>query len=251
MLKFFSRTRASARRQSVALGVVPVVLGLALVAAASSTAFAQSSSVPVTPTEKFFAHFDLGVEGMGSLTSNTSGNITVPTSNNYGGYLTDSPSTTVGYLLNVSYTKSPYFGIEFNYNYARYTENYTYPVATGVASAPFTYRPLGVQTNAKEYTLGYVAHIPHEIAGLKPFVGAGAGSIGFKPTPNGGEGFNTQARMAYFYELGVNKPLGEHFGLRVEFRQVFFLAPDFGQNYLTNIQHTNTVEPAAGFYIHF
>jgi len=238
MLKFFSRTRATARRQSVALGVVPVVLGLALVAVASSAAFAQSSSVPVTPTEKFFAHFDAAVEGTGAITGNTSGKVTVSTAPNYGTVLTDTPSSTVGFLLNLTYTKSPYFGLELNYDYARYTQN-------------FSYAPLGVQANAKEYTIGYVAHIPHDIAGLKPFVGAGAGTLAFRPTPNGGEGFNTQARMAYFYELGVNKPLGDHFGLRAEFRQVFHLAPDFGQNYLTNLQHTSTIEPAAGFYIHF
>ena len=55
----------------------------------------------------------------------------------------------------------------------------------------------------------------------------------------------------YFYEAGAEAPFNEHFGARVQFRQLFFIAPDFGQNYLTNVQHTSTIEPAFGFYLHF
>jgi len=92
----------------------------------------------------------------------------------------------------------------------------------------------------------------HEIFGLQPYLGAGAGSTGFKPTRFGGEGAPEQARATYYYSLGVQKPLGEgHFGLRAGFRELFFLDPDFGQNYLTILKHANTYEPQAGFYLRY
>ncbi len=92
----------------------------------------------------------------------------------------------------------------------------------------------------------------HTLFGLQPFASVGAGSIEFKPTPHGGQGAPKQARMAYYYNVGLQQELFEsHFGLRAGFRQVFFLAPDFGQNYLTIKQHTITSEPSIGFYFRF
>jgi hypothetical protein len=58
--------------------------------------------------------------------------------------------------------------------------------------------------------------------------------------------------MTYYYAVGAEKSvLSPHFGLRVQLRQTFFKAPDFGQNYLTIQQHTWTFEPGAGFYLKF
>jgi hypothetical protein len=240
MLKFFCRTQAIARTPRVVFGTVPV-LGLALgltLLVASSPAQAQSSSTPKTPIEKLGDHIDVAVSGDGEITKNTSGPITVPTATNYGTTLTQSPSNTVGVLVSLRYIAKPYFGLEFNFGYARYTENYSYA-------------PYGVQTNAKEYTLGYVGHLKRQIYGVTPFAGAGAGTTAFKPTRLGGESLNEQARMTYFYEAGAEAAFSPHFGARVQFRQLFFLGPDFGQNYLTIVRHTDTIEPAFGLYLHF
>jgi hypothetical protein len=57
--------------------------------------------------------------------------------------------------------------------------------------------------------------------------------------------------MAYYYSLGVDDAISPHFGFRAQFRQAFFLAPDFGQNYLTILHHTSTIEPGVGFYLRF
>ena len=77
--------------------------------------------------------------------------------------MTDVPGNTLGALVQIGYTVKPYVGFQFNYGYARFTQKYTFgdnPV-------------LGVQANASEYTLGYVAHLPFTTFGLKPFVGGG------------------------------------------------------------------------------
>ena len=144
----------------------------------------------------------------------------------------------MGALVNIRYVAKPYVGFEFNFTYARYTENYSY--------APF-----GVQTNADEYTLGYIVTPKHTIFGLQPFASAGLGSTKFKPTAGGGQNLNAQARATYYYSLGVQEDIYPHFGVRASFRQAFFLAPDYGQNYLTIKQHTYSSEPTLGFYLRF
>ena len=61
-----------------------------------------------------------------------------------------------------------------------------------------------------------------------------------------------QARAAYYYSIGAeNTVFSSHFGVRAQFRQVFFLAPDFGQNYLTIKHRTSTFEPGFGFFLRF
>jgi hypothetical protein len=182
---------------------------------------------------------DLGISAVGSFNSESSGTAIVvakPTTVNL------SPGNTLGALITIRYTKSPLLGAEFNYGYARYTDTFT----------PFGSQPFaGVQQNASEYTLGYVAHI-RPVFGVHPFASVGLGTIAFRPTPRGGEGLINQARAAYYYSVGAEQSvLSPHFGIRVQIRQVFFKAPDFETNYLTIQQHTSTFEPGIGFYLHF
>jgi hypothetical protein len=213
------------------LSCVRTLLFCLLATLAGSTAKAQA---PPSALSRFFSHVDFGASGIGAFTKTVSGvnYLNVP--------VTQSASSTFGALVMVRYTKSPYIGGEFNYTYARYTEAYT------------TYFPGGVQTNASEYSLGYVAHPQHKIFGADPFLSAGAGSTAFRPTAHGGQGLSTQARATYYYNVGLEKPVfSEKFGLRVNFRENFYLAPDYGQNYLTILKHTTTFEPGFGFYYKF
>jgi len=160
---------------------------------------------------------------------------------NAGQLESDEQSNTVGALVNIHYVVKPMVGIEFNYLYSRYTENFSWP------SNP----AFGVQTQADEITLGYIVHPKVNFFGLQPFVSAGAGSTEFKPTAHGGQSLPTKARATYYYSIGVQEDLSPHIGLRAGFRQTFFLAPDFGQNYLTILQHTTSYEPTGGFYLRF
>ena len=201
-----------------------------LLCLASAAACAQN---PVTALDRQLDRIDLGVSGMGEFTNSVTG------TNYLGTKLTQQPSNTLGALINIRYIKSPLLGLEFNYTYARYTQNFS------------SYIVGGAQTNANEYSLGYIAHTP-KILGVQTFVSAGAGSTQFKGTQGGGQGLPTQARMTYYYSAGVEQSvISPHFGIRAEFRQAFFLAPDFGQNYLTIKQRQISTEPAVGFYLHF
>jgi hypothetical protein len=206
----------------------------------AATAVAQTDAgIPESPLVKQLHKFDLGISGVGIYNTTVSGPVSSPVANQPSSNVTQFGSNTAGALVTIRYVAKPYVGLEFNYGYARYTENYSVS-------------PLQIQTKASEVTFGYIATPPHEIFGLQPYIGAGAGTQAFTPTPHGGQGAPEQARATYYYTLGVQKALGEgHFGLRAGFRELFFLDPDFGQNYLTITKHANTYEPQIGFYLRY
>lgn len=217
---------------------------LPLAAAFALTYSAVAAQEPVTMAQKQLSRIDLGVSGAGEFNRNVSGPIVATGSGNTGQIVGVSPSTTLGALVTVRYIAKPYLGLEFNYGYARYTENFS--------NVPGNLPNLGVQTKVNEYTVGYVITPPYPIFGFQPFVSVGAGSMAFKPTPRGGVGLSTQARADYYYSGGIQQEyFSSHFGLRAAFRQNFFIAPDFGQNYLTIKQRTSTIEPTIGFYLKF
>ena len=198
-----------------------------------------------TKLDRQLSYIDLGVQAAGQFTSSTSGTVTIPAVEQ-GLPVSQNASSTVGALVTLRYSPRPYLGAEINGSYARYTENFTY-----------TPRPLGselfqIQTQANEFTFGYLVTPPYSIFGVKPYASAGVGVMRFAPTAGGGEQAPSMVRPAYYYNLGVEQSLsGGRFGLRVGFRQVFFIAPDFYQNYLTINKHIATSEPIVGVYVHF
>jgi opacity protein-like surface antigen len=216
------------------------ILGTATV----STAHAQAtSSGPTTELGRQLQRMDLGISGADFITKGVSG------VNEAGDPVSLSTSSTLGALVQIRYVHSPLVGFEFNYGYARLTENFNF-----ATSNPFgpPVGPFPVQTRDDEYTFGYVAHLPRfSYHGIQPFAGAGAGTTAFKPTTGGGEGLPEKARMTYYYTVGAEDMVTQHFGIRLQFRQLFYKAPDFGQNYLTIQQQTITSQPTFGFFLKY
>jgi hypothetical protein len=212
-----------------------------LAATAGSAAKAQTSQNPAL--DRQLNRLDLAVTASVILGTDSNGTVILnaePTAVNL------SPSNTVGPLVTIRYTVKPLVGFEFNYGYARFTQNFTPFGAPPPGSSPNG----GVQQNTAEYTFGYVAHFsPHH--GITPFAGVGLGTLDFRPTPNGGEGLLPQARATYYYTVGGDYMLSTHFGARAQFREQFYLAPDFETNYLTIHAHTTTFEPGFGFFARF
>ncbi len=199
---------------------------------ATPAANAQASSGTST-LDRQLERVDFSINGVGSFTPDISG------TNYLGQHLDIKTSSTLGALIQLRYTKSPWIGAEVNLGYARYTRDYN------------LYFTGSVQSNTVEYTAGYVAHPPHPILGMQPFISAGGGLLYFHPTSGGGKGLPNQGAGTYYYSVGVEKMVLQHFGVRGQFRQLFYLAPDFYQNYLNVNQRTYTFEPGAGFYLHF
>jgi hypothetical protein len=221
------------------------VLAIALLACSLSAGAQDSSSDTPPPSllSKQLSRVDLGISGAGLFNQTVTGKVQPKggSAPNYGTTLSDEQSNTAGVLVNIRYTARPLIGFEFNFLYSRYVENFSYP-----PPAPF-----GVQTGANEFTLGYLIQPRIDVFGLQPFASVGAGATEFKPTAHGGEGLPKQARMTYYYNVGLQKDIFPYLGLRAGFRETFFLAPDFGQNYLTNLQRTSSIEPNIGFYLRF
>ncbi len=210
---------------------------------------AQDASPAITRTSRILSHFDLGVAGTAFFTRNVTG--TVNQSVLGAPYpVTQSASTAAGVLVTIRGQKSAYKGLEFNYSYGRTTESYTC-CNQSTTGAPVG-SPFQSQATANEYSFGYLVRPERTFFGFKPYVSGGAGVMEFKPTKNGGQGLQTQGRAAYYYSLGgENYLIGDTIGLRIGIRQIFFKAPDFGQNYLTIVKTTFVTEPQAGIYLHF
>jgi hypothetical protein len=218
----------------------PSVFFCLLLTAAGSTAEAQTtSSNPAL--DRQLSRIDLGVLGVGVFNKNSNG--FAPVNGHANTAVTLNPSNTAGVVVSLRYTVKPLVGFEFNYGYARYTDLFT----------PFGSQPNGgVQQNASEYTFGYVVHSKKQYFGLTPFASGGAGTTVFRPTPGGGLALPEQARATYYFSVGAETTvLSPHFGIRAQYRQVFFKAPDFETNYLTIQQHTTTYEPGFGFFLRF
>ena len=216
------------------------VLFCLLLTAAGSTAKAQTTSQN-PGLDRQLSRIDLAVTGVGVFNQSSHGVATVNGLANTPVNL--SPGNTAGAVVTLRYVVSPFVGFEGNYGYARYTDTFT----------PFGSQPsAGVQQNASEYTFGYVAHTRKQYFGVSPFASAGLGTMVFRPTPGGGEALPEQARAVYYFSIGAETTvLSPHFGIRAQYRQVFFKAPDFLTNYLTIQQRTTTYEPGVGFFLRF
>jgi hypothetical protein len=217
---------------------------------------------PPTAFQKQLAKIDLGVVAAGELSTSDSGieqrDADVVTTTSTSSTLLDiKPSSTVGELGTVRYTMKPYLGFEFNFGNLRYTQDYTFTTTTKTTGGTTTitnpnFLVGGIQSGVRELTFGYVAHLKYHPFGITPFLGAGGGTIKFTPTRGGGQGLPFQYRAAYYYQLGLedNFP-NSPFGMRLGFRQLIYLAPDFLQNYLTITRRTRTSEPTIGFFVRF
>ncbi len=234
------------RRLGIHGALTTAVACATFLTASASTARAQDvPEVQKTALDRQLDRVDIGVMGVGQFSTNSNG------TNYLAQSLNTVPSNTVGALVTVRYVKSPLIGFEFNYGYARYTENFTL-VNSAASPAGATDLTLPIQTNANEYTLGYVAHTRGLHYGLQPYASVGLGTIAFKPTNGGGQGFLEQARAAYYYSVGVETPLyHKYFGLRAAFRQSIYLNPDYETNYIRDLKRTINSEPGAGFFIRF
>ena len=229
--------KVSSRRITLA------ILAVCLATTAVSASHAQDTPNPHPELDRILSRIDFGVSGAGQFTTNTNG------TGESGLPVTLSPSNTLGVLIQLRYIKSPFIGAEFNVAYARYTQNYTFTELVPGGSAS---EILAIQNNALEATFGYVVHTPRLYYGVQPFASVGAGTIDFRPTKGGGEGTTSQARAAYYYNVGAETTaFSPHFGIRASFRQLFANAPDFQETYLRDHRHAVTSEPTAGFFLRF
>ena len=198
---------------------------------------------PASAQRKYFAHDDVALSGSYVVGTSVTGTIpgSVPPNSQ-----TEKPSTSGAIMFTGRYTRSKFIGFEGNFSFTRLDEDFS-----GIA--PGTKQQFligGAQSTIEEFSLGYIAHAP-TMFGVVPFAGAGIGVLSFEPTPYGGQSLPPQARMEYYGTIGADAAITPHFGVRAQFRDLIYKAPDYGQNYLTTGKRTQTFEPTIGFYLRF
>jgi hypothetical protein len=190
-------------------------------------------------------HFDISLNAAGLLAKQTSWNGIVQTSTKSGAFL-----ATARWRFNARHS------IEANYARGNDSQIYT---------TPNIFR---IQSNVTEFSGAYVFS-PVETEKLEPFVFAGAGALAFNP-------FNTfvnttqvavpsvrQTEFAVLYGAGVDykifssipvirsSPAATHMALRLQYRGLFYKAPNFKNPSLFTGSRGHLAEAAIGLVIKF
>jgi opacity protein-like surface antigen len=174
---------------------------------------------------------EIGVQGVGFFTKDSSGN-----------GINQHATDTGGFLLSYRYHFNRWLAADASYGYARNTQqNFT-------SSGPFS-----AQANVHQATGALVLTVPHRIFKLNPYVLAGAGALIFDPTGNGGivSGAQGQSKPAFVYGGGADYDLTKHFTLRAEYRGLVYERPDYDLAAVHSGATTHTAQPSAGIAFRF
>jgi opacity protein-like surface antigen len=179
------------------------------------------------------ARSEIGAQGTGFFTTDTTGPGTTQRSTYTGGLL-------VGYR----YSFNRWLAAEGVYGYNRNTQEYIAPV--GFAR---------VQSNIHQATGGLAFRLPAPARfRFSPYLLAEGGALIFDPTGNAFASVAAAQRQAtgvFAYGGGTDFPLFRHVALRAEYRGLAYRAPDFGLSTLNTNAIIHTAEPSAGIVFRF
>jgi opacity protein-like surface antigen len=177
--------------------------------------------------QKALHNDEVSIGGFFQFTSNASGNS-----------ITDTPTKSLGGEAAFSHSYHPLLGWQFSYDYSRFAEKYTG-------------QPFGYQHNLHVFSGDYYLHGVQAL-GFRPYAMAGISAVVFSPSLNGGQNAAWQARPGANFGAGVQIPLlTNNFGVELQYRGLYYKAPDFGQAKLTTNAWRLTSEPTAGIYVRF
>ncbi len=187
----------------------------------------SASFAPQAGAQSFFKNSDVAVSAFGQFTSSVSGNgITLGTTDSVGGQAA------------FRHSYHWWLGFEGSYNYTRFSEFYS--------NLPFP-----VQHNTHEFAASYLVS-GTSVLGFRPFAQVGVSALVFSPSLNGGQNVSWQGEPAFNYGVGVNHSLlSSHFGIRVQYRGIYYKAPDFNDAALQTGKSRLTSEPMVGVYFRF
>ena len=178
--------------------------------------------------------FEVGVNGAGVLSKESDGN---------GVRLT--PTQGWGVLASLGLKLAAKHALELNY--ARTNDSQLYN------ASPFFYR---IPSTISEFSGAYVFR-PLQTSKLEPFLLIGAGALVFNPNEtilNGnpvGVRAARQTRPAFLYGGGADYRLSERLALRLQYRGIFYSAPDFRVANLVTSARGHLAEPSLGIVFKF
>jgi len=180
------------------------------------------------------AQTDLALSGYRTFASATSGNGTAQT-----------PSNSEGGMLSFRHIIAPLIGYEggISFNPANATL-----APDGASCGYFCHNPT-TPLSVKNLELSAVWVASIKVGSLRPFVLGGPGIMIFVPSTTATiVSTNTIARVAYIGGGGVDVGLGPRAGIRLQYRDSFYSAPDLLPEYPSTGKYTQTGEAMVGFY---
>lgn len=192
----------------------------------------QSSSPylrPDPPQSKF--RFDIAGSAFAQITAASNGNlIREDTNRSYGG------------LVSLRQPYRPWLGWEVNYGLTSFPEFYRKGVVT-------------VHDMVHEITAAYLLQSP-PVAGFSPFMTFGTGMMIFSPRsstaiPGNPTPSSSQVLPAFLFTIGLNKPISDRLGLRLQFRALHYKTPSFNNPLLDSKTLRTTIEPTLGVFYRF
>lgn len=177
--------------------------------------------------QSFLHNSDMSVSAFGQFTSSVTGD-----------GVTVRPTDSMGGQGAFRHSYHWWLGFEGSYAYTRYAEYYSS-------------RPYSVQHNMHEFAASYLVS-GASILGFRPFALAGVSALVFSPSLNGGQNVSWQGEPALNFGVGINQALlSSHFGIRLQYRGLYYKTPDFNNALLTTGTSRLTSEPMAGVYFRF
>jgi opacity protein-like surface antigen len=174
---------------------------------------------------------EFSVSGLGSFQRSSTGN-----------GINQSANGTPGVLFSYRYFFNAHHGLEMDYGYRRYDQQFS-------AST----RNFVVPADTHEATMSYVFRFASGHR-LKPFLNAGIGALVFAPTQftsNSIVGTSTLATADFTYGGGAEMAISPQLNLRFGYRGHFFEAPDMGLPTLYTGSRTHMAEPFVGLSFRF
>ncbi len=223
------------RTAFILIGIVVLGGAVALAQAGDQTegqSSAQAHRKAVSQPQRLT---DIGIGFYKTFTSSTSGNGTAQT-----------PSNSAGGMLEVRHIVNPLVGYEFTYSFN--PSNQAFAPITGDCRSDCNQQPVKISDKGSLVALDWV--VSHKEGSFRPFAVGGLGffinSAGYAP-----DGTNTIVRPTFVFGGGVDWQMRPHFGLRFQYRDNYYKAPDIALNYASTGGYTQTAEPMAGFYYRY
>ena len=157
------------------------------------------------------------------------------------------PTNSEGGLVEARYIMNRLAGFELAYSYNRANQTFA---PNGTSCGYVCGQPtIAVRARADEVAIDWVPSM--KVGNLRPFA---IGGIGFFITSPGNlplYDVNTVIRPAVVFGGGLDWALMKHFGVRVQYRDNLYKAPDLTAIYPANGAYTQSSEPMGGFYYRF
>jgi hypothetical protein len=183
------------------------------------------------------AQFDISAGYYEAFTSRTIGNGTQQTPSNSGGAILE-----MRYIAN----NLAGFGMSYSYNNAdqTFTPNGTYPTCASACPNPTTV----LTAKGSEIAIDWIPSM--KFGRIRPFA---IGGLGFFITSPGNTPYGafTVVRPTYVFGGGFDLSLASHFGIRAQYRDNLYKAPNPSALYPATGVFTTSSEPMGGLFYRF